>query len=101
MFVFRSDLPNFRDVGLPFFFRPRPGCHSVSHPGWVGVGSAHLPLEKRQRRLLPLRRPGLVIYLLFPFCEKLFICLEGKSMTFRSSQQLPCLHLKPLKGILS
>ena len=60
VFVFRSDLPNFRDVGLPFFFRPRPGCHSVSHPGWVGVGSAHLPLEKRQRRLLPLRRPGLV-----------------------------------------
>ena len=38
-----------------------------------------------------------------------FICLEGKSMTphqgntilFRSSQQLPCLHLGPLIGFLS
>ena len=49
------------------------------------------------------------ILFLCPFCEKSLICLEGKSMTpcrgnaflFRSSQQLPCLRLGPLKGFLS
>ena len=42
-------------------------------------------------------------HFLFPFCENSLICLEGKSMTphrensilFRSSQQLPRLHLGP------
>ena len=45
----------------------------------------------------------------FLFCEKSLICREGKSMTphrgktilFRSSQQLPHLRLRPLKGFLS
>ena len=57
-------------------------------------------------------RSGLVtnpILILFPFCEKSLICLEGKSMTphrgntfrFRSSQQLLCLCLGPSKGFLS
>ena len=48
-------------------------------------------------------------FFLFPFCEKSFICLVGKSMTpfrgdtilFRSSQQLPHLRLRPLEGFLS
>ena len=43
------------------------------------------------------------------FVKKSLICLEGKSMTphrgntilFRSSQQLPRLHLGPSKGFLS
>ena len=41
-------------------------------------------------------------FFMFPFCEKILICLEGKSMTphrgntilFRSSQQLPRLRLR-------
>ena len=45
----------------------------------------------------------------FPFSENSLICLEGKSMTphggksvlFRSSQQLPRLRLGPSKGFLS
>ena len=44
--------------------------------------------------------------ILFPFCKKSLICLEGNSMTsqrgntiiFCSSQQLPCLCLGPSKG---
>ena len=47
-------------------------------------------------------------FFLFPSCEKSLICLEGKSMTphrgktilFRSSQQLPLLRLGPSKGFL-
>ena len=46
------------------------------------------------------------IFFCFLFCEKSLICLAGKSMTphrgntilFRSSQQLPRLRLRPLKG---
>ena len=48
-------------------------------------------------------------FFLFPFCKNSLICLDGKSMTprrgktifFRSSQQLPRLRLGPLKGFLS
>ena len=48
-------------------------------------------------------------FFLFPFCENSLIYLEGKSMTphrgktilFRSSQQLPRLRLGPSKGFLS
>ena len=48
-------------------------------------------------------------FFLLPFCENSLICLEDKPMTphrgntllFRSFQQLPDLHLGPLKGFLS
>ena len=48
-------------------------------------------------------------FFLFPFYKKIFLCLEGKSMTpcrgntylSYSFHQLPCLRLGPLKGFLS
>ena len=58
---------------------------------------------------LELNRSGHQLnFFLSPFCENSLICLEGKSMTphrgntilFRSSQQLRCLPLKPLKVFL-
>ena len=56
--------------------------------------------------------PGLLRHSIFSvsfLCKKSLICLEGKSMTphwgntllYRSSQQLPRLCLRPLKGFLS
>ena len=47
-------------------------------------------------------------FFLFLFCKRSLLCLECKSMTpcqgntivCSSSQQLPCLHLGPLKGFL-
>ena len=51
----------------------------------------------------------LLIFSLFPFCEKIIDLLGGQindpclenAILIRSSQQLPCLSLEPLKGFLS
>ena len=82
-------------------------------------GCWHLPDDQRQVRgredqgqSLGHDCPSLAnnsIFFCFLFCEKSLICLEGKSMTphrgktilFRSSQQLPRLHLGPSKGFLN
>ena len=70
-----------------------PGSSCTSHlAGWMPSGVATNS-----------------IFFWFLFVKKSLICLEGKSMTprrgntipFRSSQQLPRLRLRPLKGFLS
>ena len=75
---------------------------------WIDVQRRWVYLEGIFTESAGLAASNSILFRLL-FCEKLFICLECKSMTprrgniilFNSSQQLPRLRLGPLKGFLN
>ena len=75
---------------------------------WIDVQRRWVYLEGIFTESAGLATSNSILFRLL-FCEKLLICLEGKSMTphqgntflFCSSQQLPHLHLGSSKGFLS